>query len=134
MAVSVQLSDPARVAGFVGPGSEVAVFLSVDDSTSVGIGGAGGSGATGGLTAVLLPRVKVLAAGQSTTITQTTTTTEGEATTEQLPRAILTLALNQEEATKIVQAQRAGELYFALLTKESAVKPGEPIDAGSLFR
>ena len=30
MAVSVELTDPERVAGFVNPGSEVAIFVSAD--------------------------------------------------------------------------------------------------------
>ena len=31
MAISVNLTDPARVAGFVNPGSEVGIFVSADD-------------------------------------------------------------------------------------------------------
>ena len=34
LAISVNLSDPARVAGFVNPGSEVAIFLNGADPTT----------------------------------------------------------------------------------------------------
>ncbi len=68
LAISVNLTDPARVAGFVNPGSEVAVFLN-------------GSNATSGeaFTRVLLPRVTVLGVGSTTPTTTTTTTTDGAA-------------------------------------------------------
>ena len=54
-AISVNLSDTGRVAGFVSPGSEVALFLN---------GPTGDSGEEG--TRVLLPEVQVIAVGQTT--------------------------------------------------------------------
>jgi pilus assembly protein CpaB len=113
LAVSVQLSDPARVAGFVGPGSEVAVFMTATPPTTDG-------GATEELlTSTLLPRVQVIAAGQTTVVSRTTTSESGSETTEQIPLAILTLALDEQQAQKVVQAQGQGQLYFGLLTESS---------------
>lgn len=114
MAVSVSLGDPQRVAGFVSPGSEVAVFLTAS----------GSGGEDEQQTALLLERVKVIAVGP-TTISATTTTTEGGQTTntEEIPTAILTLAVNQDQAQRIIQATSAGTMYFALLNEASELDP-----------
>ncbi len=61
LAISVTLTDTGRVAGFVAPGSEVAIFVSESRRSAP---------------RVLLPKVKVIAVGQ-TTVTTSTTTTEG---------------------------------------------------------
>lgn len=127
LAMSVQLGDPARVAGFVGPGSEVAIFVTMQDPTQ-------DEAELQQFTRILLPRVQVIAAGQTTVVTQTTTDTEGQEVTEQLPRAILTLAVTQAEAQKIVLAQSQGQLYFGLLTDKSQTAPGAPTNFENLFR
>ncbi len=110
-AVSVQLPDPARVAGFVQPGSQVTILM-----TSEGLGGGTGNQAA---TRVLLPKVEVIAIGQTTLVTQTTQTGD-EAVTENIPVSILTLALDQQEAQKVVFGQSRGELYFTLLDEEAS--------------
>lgn len=127
LAVSIQLSDPARVAGFVGPGSEVAVFLTATPPEQGGAADGDDAAATEAaqpLTTVLLPRVEVIGAGQTTLVNRTTTTEGGAQTTEQIPLAILTLALDQDQAQKVVQAQTQGSLYFGLLTETSEVETG----------
>lgn len=118
MAVSVQLTDPARVAGFVTNGSEVAVFLTIDEVTQV-----------------LLPRVQVIGVGNSTLVTQTSTdSTTGEQNNEQIPTAILTLAVDQTQAGKLIYGTQNGQLYFGLLTGTSKVTPGGPTTSQNLFR
>lgn len=120
MAVSVQLGDPQRVAGFVNPGSEVAIFV-----TATGLGGEADTEES--QTALLLERVPVVAVGPTTTTTTTTTeTTTGNTNTEAIPTAILTLALNQEQAQKVVQSTSSGAMYFALLNEKSEVDPNLP--------
>lgn len=118
MAVSVQLSDPARVAGFVLPGSNVAVFVTI---------------ATGNdprqFTRALLPRAQVIAVGPTTTVQATTE----EGNTEEVPKAILTLALDQTESQKVIYASQKGQLYFGLLTKDSPSDAGVPISDTNLF-
>jgi pilus assembly protein CpaB len=105
-AVSIQLSDPERVAGFVEPGSRVAVYLTFQET----------NGANAGLTTTraLLPEVEVIAVGQ-TTLVPTTTGTGETAQTEQIPKTILTLAVDQKQAQQIIQGQNQGDLYFTLL-------------------
>jgi len=121
IAISVQLSDPARVAGFVNPGSKVAIFTfgNVDPNGSV---------------RTLLTDVEVLAVGPSTTTTTSSTTnqdgTTGTTNKEQIPTAILTLALSQTDAEKVIYAGGAAvpgakfqALYFGLMDANSKVAP-----------
>lgn len=129
--VSVQLGDPARVAGFVQPGSNVAVFVTMT-------GGQGGATAQNqqaqNFTRVLLPKVEVIAVGPSTfTTTTSSNSSTGQTNTEQVPKAILTLALDQVDAQKLIYASQNGQLYFALLTADSKVAPGGPTTADNLF-
>jgi pilus assembly protein CpaB len=113
VAVSVQLSDPARVAGFVAPGSQVAIMLTFAETA--------GPSAGQPATRVLLSPVQVIATG-STTLVPTTTTNGQTQQTEQVAKAILTLALDQDQAQKIVYAQQNGSgLYFALLGKDAKI-------------
>ena len=67
-----QPDRPGRVAGFVSPGSEVALFLTGPHRRTTGRGHS----------RILLARVKVLGIGDTSTMTSITTTTEGESTTE----------------------------------------------------
>lgn len=122
IAISVTLSDTGRVAGFVVPGDEVAIFLNGD------IGG-GQPGVR-----LLLPRVQVIAVGTTTVVSTTTTNPTGAQTTEQLPRTLFTLAVSQQEAEKIMLASATGELAFGYLNDESEVKAGPGTTNANLFR
>lgn len=125
IAISINLTDPARVAGFVNPGAEVAIFTSAD---------AGAMGNTESTTRMLLPRVSVIGVGTTTVVSTTTTDETGSQTVEQLPRTLMTLAVDQEDAERIMFAARNSEVSFALLTPESDVAPGPGVTADSLFR
>jgi pilus assembly protein CpaB len=109
MAVSVELTDPARVAGFVEPGSKVAIFTTSGDGQT-------------GTTRLLLSDIEVLAAGQTTSAPAGSES----APTEDLPKALLTLAVDQVEAQKVVYASQNGQLYFALLREDSLVSDTDP--------
>lgn len=119
-AISVNLSDTGRVAGFVSPGSTVAIFLSgaIEEGKDA--------------TRLLLPKVKVIAVAQ-TTVTTSTTSPAGAQTTEALPRTLFTLSVNQNEAEKVMYAALHGELSFGLLTDKSQVKPSPGVTAANLF-
>lgn len=112
IAVSAQFADPQRVAGFVVPGSEVAIFDTEADHTGV-----------------ILSRVQVIAVGP--------TALQANGATSAAPAAgntaILTLALSQAQAEKLVLAQSTGKLYLALLSDKSAVKVGPGVTADKLF-
>ena len=55
-------------------------------------------------------------------------------TTEQIPRTLLTLAVAQAEAERVLFGAKNGELAFALLTEKSAVKSGPGVTAENIFR
>lgn len=118
IAVSVQFGDPQRVAGFVVPGSDVVVFLS------------GAIGGTPDTTRVLIPRAKVVAAGPTTV---TPPADPAQANVEPFPKALLTLALAQADAEKIIFASTKGTLYLGLLNGASKTAPAPGVTAGNLF-
>lgn len=119
VAASVNLTDPARVAGFVNPGSTVAILISVPD---------------GRYTRTLLPRVKVLGVGATSTITSTKTTDEGASQTEQIAATLMTVAVTQREAEKILWGSSYGELSFALVTEKSELSKSGPVNEPNLFQ
>ena len=130
LAISVNLTDPSRVAGFVNPGSEVAIFVS---GTLEGLT-TEGDDASVPITRLLLPRVTVLGVGNTTPISTTTTDESGASTTEQLPRTLLTISVNQRDAEKVLYAAANGELAFGLLTEGSTVSPGPAMTVNELFQ
>ena len=133
IAISVQLGDPQRVAGFVVPGSEVAVFLTLDNAASSQAGGETGDAAAtgdGSVTRLLLPRTSVIAVGPATL----RPVAEGEAATNAVATAVLTLALTQQEAEKLVHGTQKGQLYMGLLSTTSKTGPGSGATTTSLFQ
>lgn len=123
LAISVNLTDPARVAGFVNPGSQVAIFLNGTDPDE-----------GKPFTRLLLSKVTVLGVGSTTPVSTTTTDQSGAQTTEQLPRTLLTLAVSQQDAQKVLFSQGNGELAFALLPEGGSGAPADPTTYENLFR
>ncbi len=118
IAISMTLSDTGRVAGFVSPGSEVAIFA---NEAALG-------------SRLLLPKVKIIAVGQTTVTTSTTTTEGGAQTTETLPSTLITVGVDQADAQKIMAAIASGlELSFGLLDEKSKVKKGRAVTQANLF-
>lgn len=133
IAVSVDATGP--VDGFVRPGAEVAIF----DSFTTGNGsnvpdgeklsfGAGNHQ----VTRVLLPKVEVIAVGDKTS-THTTSSDSGNDTTTSDQAKTLTVAVNQDDAERLIHAVQTGTLYFALLDDNSDVKPGAGVNNSNLF-
>ena len=122
MAVSVNLTDAARVSGFLQPGSEVAVFLNgtARDTQQP-------------FTRLLLPRVTVLGVGSTAPVSQAEDE-NGEATPEELAPTLLTIAVGQRDAQKVLYASSNGELAFALLNGDSDIAPGPGVTSENLFR
>lgn len=118
IAISISLSDTGRVAGFVSPGAEVAIFATCGDATYT-----------------LMDKMTVIAVGATTVTNTTTTNPTGATTTEQLPKTLFTLAADQDQAQKVLQAASTCELAYGLRTKTSVVtKPVPPANASNLFR
>ena len=129
LAVSVELTDPARVAGFVNPGSDVAIFVSADP---VRLQADGSEQKLSSYTRLLLPKVQVIGVG-ATSITSRTTGDEGEQTVEEVAKTILTVAVDQEEAEKVIYASRNGDVSFALLTGDSQVRDNIGVTATDIM-
>jgi pilus assembly protein CpaB len=118
IAASFSFGDPQRVAGFVQPGSNVVIFL-----TSALAGGASS-------TRVLLPKVTVIAVGPTTI---TPPADPAQANPEAQPRAMLTLALTQAQAERIIFAQGNGAMYLGLLNDKSQIRPGPGVNSKNVF-
>jgi pilus assembly protein CpaB len=138
IAISVNLTDPDRVAGNIENGSHVAIFVTGDLTP---VGGAASTSSTSGspvtTTRLLLPDVTVLNVGSpQPPSTSTKTDANGTQTTEQLPRTLLTIAVTQKEAQQVIVSSKALNLTFGLLTNDSSVHPGPGTSTlvASLFR
>lgn len=62
------------------------------------------------------------------------TTDAAAAPAEQLPQTLLTLAVSQSEAERVMYASRNGSLAFGLLNDDSQVAPSTGVDQDNLFR
>lgn len=136
MAVTVPVLEPADVAQYVRPGSQVAVFgiaKIVDpdykkDTNTDNV-----------QTEVILARVSVLAVGSYGNNGQTASQAQDSAplpggngtaanTLHSSTTAInVTVAVNQADATRLIHFTVGFELYLALLTDSSNVAPGRPL-------
>lgn len=134
VAVTVQLSDPGRVGPFLRPGSEIAVYhFTQAEPEAAGQGEAGQElTAEEDLTRVLLPKVEVLAVGNTTLGTAQTQPGEEGQQAEQVPTALVTLALTPQDGQRLVHGVQTGTLYAALLGSGTEV-PARTVDTGMLF-
>lgn len=142
VAVSVELEVPAEVAGFVRAGSNIAVFDTyAKDGGSASGGTPAASKGNDQATRILLPKVEVLAVGsygvngtETSDGKKTTTGTDTRSRSAQNTKMLVTVAVTQAEAEKLVHAIQTGELYLALVTDSSGVKSGAGVDNKSLFK
>lgn len=125
VALSVELSDYARVAGFVSPGSHVAIYVCVHALRTLP-----NDNFTSGLTCqgvqILLSDVEVLAAGATSLTTTTSTDSTGTSTTEQIPKTILTIAVDEQDSKRVVLADANSDLVFALMNDDSDISKNAP--------
>jgi pilus assembly protein CpaB len=121
MAVSVLLEDPAKVGAFLRPGSRVAIF----DTSTVTTGGGGGTQIL--RTRPLLDDVTVLAVGS------VARSGADDAAQEAWEAQLVTLAVTQEQAERVVHASRTGALHFALLGEGALITESEGVSDLTLF-
>ncbi len=98
LAVTVTIGEPEKVATFLQPGSEIAIFGTVDSSSG---------GKNTKITKVLFPRVQVLAIGNQLVAGDSS---KAPVTSSNL----ITLAVSPAQAIKLINAVRSLSLYFAL--------------------
>lgn len=109
-AISVSLPSNADVAGYVQSGSEVAVYSIVQ--TAHPVNGSAVFGTQQYSSKLLLPQTEVLAVSQST----------GSGNSGASGALLVTLAVSQKDAERLVLAQKVGDVYLSLLSSSSASK------------
>lgn len=114
VAIAIQLADPEHVATFVVPGSQVALYATLERVTT---------NRSELVSRVLLPRILVLAVGSST----------GAVEEKSKGGAIITVAATPQEATRIVQATRNGQIYMALLGDTTDASESSEISTDDLL-
>ncbi len=124
MAVSLVLGDPQKVGSFVRPGSSIAIF---DTMTAISPENPE-TGTPTLATRPLLDRVEVLAIGA---VTQDNA---GAATPDAWSNSLVTVAVDQAQAEKLIHAIQTGSLYMALLGENTTLKPSVGVSDVDLFK
>lgn len=136
IALSLQFCLVRDVAGYVQPGSEVAVFNTFvsgtpGSATSSCSGISSQKGVTGIHTRLVLPKVQVLAVGPaaltkpgstsatSTTFAQNNSSSQSSSSTTIM---LVTVAVNQADAERLIHLDETQVPYLALVTASSGVK------------
>ena len=110
MNLAVEMEDPARVGTFLYPGARIAVWV-VDPDTM----------RTEHQASVVLPEVTVVTTGSAGVIRSPSAT---RTATSRGASGIVVLRVNQDQAGRLLVAQKAGELYFTLLGDKTTATPG----------
>jgi pilus assembly protein CpaB len=133
VAVSISLSDPARVGTFLTPGSHVVLFDSFDPVVAAADVGTD-KAQTGTQTRVLLDDVLVIAMGEtSLTPAAAPTGEDGETAAAPVAGALLTVAVTPADAVRLVHGIQTGRLYAALRGTDAKVDLGKVVSGVSLF-
>jgi pilus assembly protein CpaB len=127
IAMSLTLSDPARVGTFVAPGSHIVLYDTVAGATATGT--AAPAQAAG--THVLFEDVLVIAVG-STALTPAQPQGEATAAPNQ-GGALVTLALTPEQAPRLVHALRNGNLYAGLRGSDLKIDTALVVTEANVF-
>jgi pilus assembly protein CpaB len=135
VAVSITLSDPARVGTFVTPGSKVVLY---DTYTPVARAGSASSdtdtaATTSQSTQVLLDDVLVIAMGEASLTPAAPTTGEGDEAAAPVPGALMTVAVTPADAVRLVHGIQTGSLYAALRGTDAKVDLGKVVSEATLF-
>jgi pilus assembly protein CpaB len=121
MAVSVVLDDPAKVGPFLRPGSMIAIFETITLPSKDPAAPAIRS------TRLLLDRAQVLAVGP---VTQTQ---QADAGSDAWQAQLVTVAVDQAQAEKLVQGVQTGSPYMALLGANTVAHPSDGVSDSNLF-
>lgn len=132
VAVTIPLCLPQAVAGYVQAGSQVAIFDTVSSQPmnpqqSCSQLGQVRQAQANGQTRMLLPKVQVLALGTGTSGGSGT-----GATSQAQGSVLVTLAVDQADAERVIQVAETGLPYLALLTPDS--QTGFDTTTQSLFQ
>ena len=134
IAVSVTLPGNADVAGYVQKGSQVAVFTTHKLKSLIG-GKKPGSVSVGDdlyATKLLLPKVPVLATSQAAPASVNGATSSSTSSSQS--DVIVTLAVSQQDAERLILSQQIGELYLGLLTTDSKTSTDGGVVSVGIFK
>ncbi len=130
LAVSLSLSDPARVGDYVRPGSFITLFMSYNlKDTGVTDQAKAFNDAQVKGTSVLLDNVKVIAMGANSLTPQQPQTTanadnpDEAAATNATPQFLVTVEVTPQDATKLIHGINNYTLYAGLRGAELKVDP-----------
>lgn len=121
MAMSVTLGDPQKVGSFLRPGSNIAVFNTMTTTSPEDP-----KAEPEVRTRLLLDRVEVLAIGTATTDSESVAP-------EDWANALVTVAVDQAQAEKLVHGAQTGALYLALLSDNTTLKPSAGVTNVTVF-
>ena len=136
VAVTVSLGATQDVAGYVKTGSEVAVFDTYTEGNAQGRPTGDGLPKKRGdiqITRLLLPRVEVLAIGGAP-VKDAASAKDAAAAGGQQVGVLVTMAVDQHDAERLILRSETGSLHLALLSDTSKVKPGRGADTRSMTR
>ena len=144
LAMSVELSDPARVGQFVTPGSHIAIYATHPLQTGATDGGAAAGASTGAdakapadqgvnATTVLLPDVQVIAMGN--TALAAPKKAEGDQAAQPAAAGFLvTVAVTPVDAPRLAQAIAGYTLYAGLRGPDVKIDPNSSTDDLTVFK
>jgi pilus assembly protein CpaB len=121
VAISISLGDPQKVGSFLRPGSKIAVF------ETISIPGQTAQDVPTQVTRLLLDQIEILAIGATTAALVPT------ATPDVYSAALVTVAVDQLQAEKLIQATQSGQPYLALLGENTTLKQTAGVGAADLF-
>lgn len=134
LAISVQLSDPARVGTFVTPGSHITIFASykikalADDAQSKIINENDVKG-----TSVLLDDVLVIGMGDTALAAPKKEEADPQST-QNAPSFLVTVAVTPTQATRLVHGINEFTLYAGLRGSDVKVDPNGQVNDMNLFK
>jgi pilus assembly protein CpaB len=130
VAISIALSDPARVGTFVSPGSHIVIYDTYEPVVAAAKAGATAAVAGTKQTQVLLDDVLVIAVG--TTSLTPPANTDGQAQ-KAATGALVTVALPPELAAKLVHGIQTGTLYAGLRGTDTKTNLAQIVSDATLF-
>jgi pilus assembly protein CpaB len=123
VAVSVELPVNAEVAGYVGPGAQVTIFVTAKLATPADTKTTPADvGDEVDVTKTVLSKANVLAVSQAP-VTAVDGSNDGSSSSSGSP--LVTLAVTQRDAERVILSQKVGDLYLALLSPSSNVSPDD---------
>ncbi|MDQ0368763.1 Flp pilus assembly protein CpaB [Catenuloplanes indicus] len=120
LAVSVQVGAAAQVAGYVRPGATVTIFNTYESGD-------------GRVTRVLLPEVDVIGVGERGSAGAAVTAVQQNGAETAPATTMLTVAVDQDQAERLVHASQTGSLYLALRDETARVSVGDGVTDRDLF-